>query len=250
MGKDPAFLFYPGDYLRDTQCLCSDAQVAYDRIMCEHMRNIPLSKERVDFFMKRLDDDQKNELMSVLSTVDGGYLVEWVAESIEKRKAYSESRRKNRQKKAETYDKDVKNICEHMEDEIEDEVEDENKNEIVIEYRECSELLKTRILQTKQMKITDKTLIEWDRSVRLMIEKDDRSINDIQFLINECHDMEPQPGTGFTWRNNILSMPTLRKRWNEGKIYIGMNKTIQQKQYGRKEYTKDDFKRQMEIELE
>ena len=29
MAKDPAFLFYPGDYLRDTQCLSSNAQASY-----------------------------------------------------------------------------------------------------------------------------------------------------------------------------------------------------------------------------
>lgn len=39
MPKHPAFLFYPGDHLRDAQTLNEKSQVAYDRIMREHMRN-------------------------------------------------------------------------------------------------------------------------------------------------------------------------------------------------------------------
>jgi len=96
MAKDPAFLFYPGDYLRDTQCLSEKAQVAYDRIMCEHMRNICISKKQLVFFTKRLSDDEKDELMMILTEADGNYQICWVVESIEKRKRYSESRRNNR----------------------------------------------------------------------------------------------------------------------------------------------------------
>lgn len=114
MAKDPAFLFYPGDYLRDTQCLSEPAQVAYDRIMCEHMRNICISQEQLNFFTKRLSDEQKKEVLMVLDKVKGGFQISWIAESIEKRRNYSESRRNNRQGK--------KNISTsyvpHMENEI------------------------------------------------------------------------------------------------------------------------------------
>jgi hypothetical protein len=99
MSKDPAFLFYPGDYLRDTQCLSEKTQVAYDRIMCEHMRNICISQQQLNFFTKKLSEDELNELLMVLEKTDEGYHIHWVAESISKRKAYSESRRQNRQKK-------------------------------------------------------------------------------------------------------------------------------------------------------
>jgi hypothetical protein len=124
--KDPAFLFYPGDYLRDTQCLSEAAQTSYDRIMCEHMRNICISQDQLNFFTKRLTPDQKSEVMMVLTKVLGGYQIAWVAESIEKRRNYSDSRRKNREgkpKKKETY-------VPHMENEI----VIENESEILIEY--------------------------------------------------------------------------------------------------------------------
>jgi len=97
------------------------------------------------------------------------------------------------------------------------------------EHRECSDLLKKRILETRQAKIEDKKLLSWDDEVRKMIKYDNRSIEDIKSLINECHDMEPQKG-GFTWRNNILSMKKLRYHWNEGNIAIGMNQKIKPKE--------------------
>ena len=127
MAKDPAFLFYPGDYLRDTQCLSEAVQVAYDRIMCEHMRNICISHAQLNFFTKKLSAEEIAELKMVLTEVDGGYQIEWVAASILKRKSYSASRSKNRQGKQ----KHMKDISDsyvpHMENEI------ENENEIVIE---------------------------------------------------------------------------------------------------------------------
>lgn len=108
MAKDPAFLFYPGDYLRDTQCLSEKSQVAYDRIMCEHMRNICITQEQLNFFTKRLSEDEKAELLMVMTKKDCGFQIEWVADSILKRKDYSDSRRKNRTSKSnnisKTYD--------------------------------------------------------------------------------------------------------------------------------------------------
>jgi len=90
-----------------------------------------------------------------------------------------------------------------------------------------SKHLKKRILETTQKKITDTDIHKWGNIVRLMKERDNRKIEEIHTLINECHDMQPSK-SGFTWRNNILSMGTLRRQWNEGNIYIGMNKSNKQ----------------------
>lgn len=125
MAKDPAFLFYPGDYLKDTQCLSEKSQVAYDRIMCEHMRNISehmnniaITKDRVDFFIKRLSSDEKAEVFHVLKKIGSNYQIEWVAESICKRKSYSNSRSKNRQGKNKehmlSYDSHMENANENV----------------------------------------------------------------------------------------------------------------------------------------
>ncbi len=98
--------------------------------------------------------------------------------------------------------------------------------EIDISHRECSTLLQTRILEHRQQKITESTIEDWDDVVRLMVERDKRSIEDIKKLINQCHDMQPNKN-GFTWRDNIRSMQTLRMQWNDGKIFIGMNLNTQ-----------------------
>lgn len=102
MAKDFAFQFCPGDYLRDTQCLSEKAQVAYDRIMCEHIRNVStdmlsiwIAHEKVSFFAKRLNDDERAELFHVLREVggkNGGFQIEWVAEKVAERQSYIESR--------------------------------------------------------------------------------------------------------------------------------------------------------------
>lgn len=133
MGSDPGFIFYPGDYLRDTQCLSERSQVAYDRIMCEHMRNICISHEQHEFFTKRLTADEKKELAMVLQKIDGGYCIPWVVDSITKRREYSESRRKNRKGKKKNSIENSNNISKsydsHMENEIEIEIEKKNKKE-------------------------------------------------------------------------------------------------------------------------
>jgi len=123
MAKDPAFLFYPGDYLRDTQCLSEACQVAYDRIMCEHMRNICISQAQLKFFTKRLSEDEIAELKSVLTENESGFFIAWVAESISKRKSYSESRAQNRRGKPKEHMSNIStSYVQHMENEIEIEI--------------------------------------------------------------------------------------------------------------------------------
>ena len=120
MAKDFAFMFYPGDYLRDTQCLSEKAQVSYDRIMCEHMRNTCITQQQLKFFTKRLNQDELDELISILTPVNDGFQIEWVVQSINKYKAYSESRAKNRVgKTSKNRDLPKKSYVPHMESESE-----------------------------------------------------------------------------------------------------------------------------------
>jgi hypothetical protein len=143
MSKDPAFLFYPGDYLRDTQVLSEESQVAYDRIMCEHMRNMCISQQRLKFFIKRLNDEQQDEIMSVLEECPDGFQIPWVAESITKRKAYSESRRKNRASKPDNHMSNISSsYVPHMVNEI------ENVNDTIIKTKNQDEKIEVEIFPT------------------------------------------------------------------------------------------------------
>jgi len=156
MSKDPAFLFYPGDYLRDTQCLHEKPQVAYDRIMCEHMRNIMITKQRLDFFTKRLNEEELSDLMSVLIEEKGLYYIEWVKVSLEKRIAYSDSRRKNRAPKPQ---KTHVKTSEHMVNEI------ENENEKALMNGRWPNLNKTKPARGFEIdnREHDEKLAQWKR---------------------------------------------------------------------------------------
>ena len=147
MANDPAFLFYPGDYLRDTQCLSEGAQVAYDRIMCEHMRNICITQAQLDFFTKRLSVDEKNEIKMVVVKTSGGFHIPWVTDSIKKRREYSESRRKNKLSKG----KPDKNISlsydPHMDNVI------ENENEIIIGLKKEYQISVRKLYANEKVKI-------------------------------------------------------------------------------------------------
>lgn len=123
--KDPAFLFYPGDFFRDTQCLSEKALAVYLKIMCEHMRNLSITYAQFSFFTKSLPADEAEQLLSVLIKTESGYQIEWVVESIKKRRAFTESRRKNRQGKTKENNTSPKKsplpYVAHMENEIENE---------------------------------------------------------------------------------------------------------------------------------
>jgi len=135
--KDPAFLFYPGDYFRDTQCLSDNVQAVYVRIMCEHMRNTCISHTQLAFFTKSLSAEETSQLLSILVKTNEGYHIEWVVDSILKRKAYTESRRNNRKGKLKENNTSTKQppatYVSHMENESENENESAIVNGFVID---------------------------------------------------------------------------------------------------------------------
>lgn len=132
MAQDPGFIFYPGDYLRDTQCLSEKSQVSYDRIMCEHMRNICISQQQLKFFTKRLNEDEIEELMQVLSKNEHGYFIRWVVESINKRREYSASRRNNRKGAVKKEEGKENHISLTYDEHMDNEIENKDYNELVI----------------------------------------------------------------------------------------------------------------------
>lgn len=165
MADDPGFIFYPGDYLRDTQCLSENSQVAYDRIMCEHMRNICISKERLKFFTKKLSESEREDLLSVLVSEDGNYKIKWVAESILKRRAYSDSRRSNRKGSTKEHMSNIsKSYDKHMDNENENEIVNDNKTVNINESAKFVELVNS--LTGKKFKATSKINLAWKARVK------------------------------------------------------------------------------------
>jgi len=120
--KDPAFLFYSSDFLTGTMLLNMEQKGKYITLLClQHNKGKLTEKDMLsicgsydaDVFAKFTKDE------------DGCFFNERLSLEVQKRKAYSESRRNNRIKK------DVSNISKtyvpHMEN------ENENRNEIIIE---------------------------------------------------------------------------------------------------------------------
>lgn len=126
MAKDPAFLFYPGDWHSGTMLLSRHQKGCYIDILIAQFNNGPLSLESIKTI---LGQDQAS--WTVLSSKfkqnsAGNYFNERLATEVEKRKAYSESRRKNKEGKS-THDPTyVKHMTPHMENENRN--EDLNRN--------------------------------------------------------------------------------------------------------------------------
>ena len=65
----------------------SDAvHVVYDRIMCEQVRSQCVTKQQLDVFIRSLNEEQKNELLTILFVGDGCYGIPWVHKSLSKKK--------------------------------------------------------------------------------------------------------------------------------------------------------------------
>ena len=136
--KDPAFLFYSNDFLSGTMLLDNEQVGKYIRLLClQHQKGHLREKDMLnicnsydeDIFSKFKQDEENN------------YYNERLEYEIQRRKAYSESRRNNRKKKKEdnickTYEKDMKNICNSYEKHMENENENENENVNVNEKKE------------------------------------------------------------------------------------------------------------------
>lgn len=229
MANDPAFLFYPGDYLRDTQCLSEKVQVAYDRIMCEHMRNICISQQQLNFFTKRFTPDEISELMMVLEKYENGFQIKWIAESITKRKAYGESRRKNRVKK----EKDMINISEtyveHMENENENEEYNKNKEECEEKKEKKdfnpppenlppteAEILYDDIIHFFTEDLKPKTVAqktEWVDVLDKLLRIDKQDPEKIKQVIESTRKDD-------FWKGNFLSVLKLRRKDKDGNMYF------------------------------
>ena len=121
MSKDPAFLFYSSDFLTGTMFMDNDQVGKFIRLMCaQHQKGRLTQKDMLKICVTH-DEDIFSKF-----AVDGAglYYNERLEQEVEKRKAYSESRRNNRKKK-----EDMNNIClsydVHMENENENEIIDE-----------------------------------------------------------------------------------------------------------------------------
>ena len=138
MSKDPAFLFYSSDFLTGTLLMSMEQKGKFITLLCIQHQKGHLSQKDMLHICGSYDEDvftkfQKDE--------QGKFYNIRLEEEVDKRKAYSESRRNNRKKK-----EDVNNISssyvEHM--------ENENENEDLIEKKKVARFQKPTIQQLKE----------------------------------------------------------------------------------------------------
>ena len=122
--KDPAFLFYSNDFLSGTMLMTDEETGQYIKLLClQHQKGHLKEKD-----MLNICKSYNEEIFSKFKKdKDENYYNERLEYEVNKRKAYSESRRNNRRKKG-TYEKDMKNICNSYEEHMENENVNENIN--------------------------------------------------------------------------------------------------------------------------
>lgn len=127
--KDPAFLFYSSDFLSGTMLMTDEDVGKYIRLLCLQHQKGHLKEKEMLSICKSFNEDIFSKFKK---DEEGNYYNERLEYESNKRKAYSESRRNNRKKKEEIYEKDMKNICNSYEEHMENENENINKNDIEI----------------------------------------------------------------------------------------------------------------------
>ena len=115
--KDPAFLFYSSDFLSGTMLMTDEEVGQYIKLLClQHQKGHLKEKDMLNI-CKSYNEDIFSKFKK---DEEGNYYNERLEYEANKRKAYSESRRNNRKKK-ETYEEDMKNICNSYEKHMENE---------------------------------------------------------------------------------------------------------------------------------
>ncbi len=122
--KDPAFLFYSSDFLSGTMLMTDEEIGQYIKLLClQHQKGHLKEKDMLNI-CKTYNEDIFSKFKK---DKEGNYYNERLEYEANKRKAYSESRRNNRKKK-ETYEKDMKNICNSYEQHMGNANANENRN--------------------------------------------------------------------------------------------------------------------------
>ena len=138
MSKDPAFLFYSSDFLTGTLLMSMEQKGKFITLLCIQHQKGHLSEKDMLHICGSYDEDvftkfQKDE--------QGKFYNIRLEEEVDKRKAYSESRRNNRKKKEDVNNTSLSYV-QHM--------ENENENEDLIEKKKVARFQKPTIEQLKE----------------------------------------------------------------------------------------------------
>lgn len=133
MSKDPAFLFYTGDFLSGTMFFSNEQLGVYLRLLMAQHQHGHLSQKQMNIICNSCD----NEVMEkFVKDENGNYYNERLELEINKRKSYAESRSNNRKGKLKEDKPKRKNTSKsydiHMEDRNKDKSKDKKEDETEI----------------------------------------------------------------------------------------------------------------------
>lgn len=127
MAKDPAFLFYPGDWLGGTMGMTFEQKGAYFELLIFQFNNGPFTEAQAQQVLSTCPASTWQVVRHKFSKMGDRFLNKRLAAEIEKRTSFSESRRNNAKSKK-TPTKNGKAYAQHMENENRNENEDRSKD--------------------------------------------------------------------------------------------------------------------------
>lgn len=141
MAKDPAFLFYYQDFIVGTLFMSNEETGVYIKTLCHLADKGTITDVQIVMLCEK-NTDMALTIMDKLEIItEGVYCSKRLSIEVDKRKAFAESRRKNREgKKKKKADKICKTYDTHM--------EDENENINRVKDREL--IFKKEVLELKQ----------------------------------------------------------------------------------------------------
>ena len=135
MGKDPAFLFYPGDWLGGTMGMTMEEKGAYLELLIFQFNNGKFTKLQAKQVLSICSTSVIENVIQKFSTDGNLFWKQRLSDEVERRKKFSDSRRNNalgRKKANKKKKKTSKAYAEHMETEAIAETEIINKAETEI----------------------------------------------------------------------------------------------------------------------
>lgn len=193
--KDPAFLFYSSDFLSGTLLMEDEEIGQYIKLLCLQHQKGHLKEKDMLIICKTYNE---NIFSKFEQDEDGNYYNKRLEEEIIKRQKYSESRRNNRKKKEKelekenTYEKDMKKICNSYEKHMGNENENINININKIKNINKIENIKNIynkncVFLPKVQKITEKRKIAINKLLKEITEEQFNQVciiaNNSDFLI-------------------------------------------------------------------
>ncbi len=126
MSKNPAFLFYPGDWLTGTMFMSMEEKGAYITLLCVQFEHGELEEEKI---LQIIGPELWEKIRIKFKKNSRGFFNKRLAFEQEKREKYSKSRANNRRKTSITHEKDMNNISDSHESDMENENENRNIDE-------------------------------------------------------------------------------------------------------------------------